>query len=68
MERREFVKNSGRWVILGGIGIITAILAINHQIAGAAECKVSPVCKGCQKFTHCNLPQAEKQRENGKES
>jgi len=61
MKRREFFKQGGRWVILSGIGLMTAFLAANHKIVNAEECAVSTVCKSCGKFSRCELPQAKKQ-------
>ncbi|NQU86742.1 MAG: hypothetical protein HQ541_13370 [Mariniphaga sp.] len=68
MKRREFVKNSGRWLILGGIGAIVIYFSVNNRIASASECTISPVCNSCNRFAKCALPQAEKQKEDGKES
>jgi hypothetical protein len=65
MNRRDFFRQGGRWVILSGIGLMTAFLAANHKIVNAEECTVSTVCKNCGKFGRCELPQAKKQL-NGK--
>jgi hypothetical protein len=68
MNRKEFIRNSGRWVILGAIGIFTAYLATNKRIVKESECKVSTGCNNCNKFTKCSLPQADKQRNDGEKS
>ena len=58
MKRREFFTQGVRWVILSGIGLMTAFLGANHKIVNADECAVSTVCKSCGKFGRCELPKA----------
>jgi hypothetical protein len=65
MNRKEFFKESGRWVILSGIGLITTLLALDHKIVRAEECSESVQCKNCGKQKKCSLPKA-KQQLNGK--
>jgi len=61
MNRKEFFKQGGRWIILSGIGLMTAFLAANHKIVSAEECQVASQCKNCGKYGRCELPQAKKQ-------
>jgi hypothetical protein len=66
MNRRAFFQNGGRWMLLGGIGIFAGWLALNNKVSVSEECNVSPVCSNCRLFKGCKLPQAKKQREDGK--
>jgi hypothetical protein len=66
MDRKEFFRQSGRWIILSGIGLVTTLLALDHKIVMAEECGESSPCKYCGKNKECNLPKA-KQQLNGKE-
>lgn len=61
MNRKEFFIQSGRWVILSGIGIVTTILALDQKIVLAEDCKESSPCKYCGKNKDCNLPKAKHQ-------
>lgn len=65
MNRRDFFRHGGRWIILSSFGLMTAFLAANHKIVSAEECPVEPQCKNCGKYSRCELPQAKKQL-NGK--
>lgn len=64
MKRKEFIKTTGRLLILGGITASTGYLLLNKKVS--ASCSVSPTCENCGKFQKCELPQAEEVR-NGKE-
>jgi hypothetical protein len=66
MNRRVFFQNSGRWLFLGGMGVLAGWLAMNGKVSSAEECNVSPVCKDCKLSKGCKLPQAKKQRKDGK--
>ena len=68
MDRKEFFQQSGRLIILSGIGLMTAFLAVNHKIVRAEECPVSPLCKNCGKFSTCELPQAKRTGNRQQES
>ncbi|NOY95264.1 MAG: hypothetical protein GXO81_02590 [Chlorobi bacterium] len=68
MDRKEFIHSSGRWLLLAIIGLVTGFLALNKRIEKDPECVVLPVCRGCNQFSKCTLPQADKQRGNGEES
>jgi len=57
MKRKDFIKTTGRLLILGGITTFTGYLLVNNKVT--ASCKVSPTCENCGKFSKCNLPQAE---------
>ena len=66
MNRKDFFKQGGRWVILSGIGMFSAFLAFHQKIVTPENCSVAPQCKNCGKFAQCELPKANKERKNGK--
>jgi len=66
MNRKDFFKQGGRLAILSGIGIMSAILAYNQKIETPENCSVAPQCKYCGKFNQCTLPQADKEKKNGR--
>ena len=61
MNRKEFFMQSGRWIILSGIGLVTTILALDHKIVLAEDCRETAPCKYCGKNKQCNLPKAKQQ-------
>ena len=66
MNRKDFFEHGGRWVLLSGIGMLSAFLVSNQKIVTPENCSVAPQCKNCGKLNQCTLPQAVKERENGK--
>lgn len=66
MNRKDFFKHGGRWAILSGIGMLSAFLAYNQKIATPENCSVAPQCKNCGKYAQCTLPQANKEKDDGK--
>ncbi len=66
MNRKDFFKNGGRWAILSGIGLLSAFLAYNQKIVTPENCSVASQYKNCSKYAQCELPQANKERKNGK--
>jgi len=66
MNRKDFFKQGGRWVILSGIGLLSVFLASNQKIVTPDNCSVAPQCKSCGKYAQCELPQADKERKDGK--
>ncbi|MCY1720895.1 hypothetical protein OU798_11100 [Prolixibacteraceae bacterium Z1-6] len=64
MNRKEFIKTSGRLLILVGIAASAGYLVVNHKVS--ASCSVSPTCKNCGKATNCVNPEAKEVRD-GKE-
>jgi hypothetical protein len=61
MDRKEFFKESGRWIILSGIGLVTTLLALDHKIVRAEDCPETSQCRNCRKLRECNLPKAKQQ-------
>jgi len=66
MNRKEFFKHGGRLAILSGIGMLSAFLAYHQKIVTPENCSLAPQCKNCGKYAQCELPQANKERKNGK--
>ena len=66
MNRKDFFKQSGRWVILSGIGLFGVYLTSNQKIVTPENCSVAPQCKNCGKYAQCTLPQAKKVKSDGK--
>jgi len=60
MKRKEFIKTTGRLLLLGGITTSAGYLVVNKKVT--ASCAVSPTCENCGKFQKCELPQAEEVR------
>lgn len=67
MNRKEFLKNSGRWAILTGFGIMAAFFAAKNKITIEPETCTTGSCSRCSKFVNCELPLAKIQQENGKQ-
>ncbi len=67
MNRKDFFKHGGRWAFLTCIGLLSVFLSYNKKIV-TTDCSVVPFCKNCGKFVKCELPQANKQRRDGKRS
>jgi len=66
MDRKEFFRNSGRWVFLGALAFVAGYFLANRQISGQPECPVSKRCINCSRFSGCPLPQANKLKGNGR--
>jgi hypothetical protein len=58
MERREFMRKGGRFLLLGGMAAGSAYLVINGQVEKSATCKIASHCKGCSKLSACSDDQA----------
>jgi len=69
MDRKEFIRNSGRWMILGALVVFTGGLATRNRISAKGDaCRItSGRCRGCAILTSCNLPDAVKYRNNEKD-
>ncbi|HOI49154.1 MAG TPA: hypothetical protein PK167_07610 [Prolixibacteraceae bacterium] len=65
MERRDFFRNSGRWLILAGMALTTGLLVVNRRVQHGPACKIAENCRNCGRWESCGEPQAKNQRENG---
>ena len=66
MDRKEFFRHGGRWVILSGIGLLSAFLITGQKVVSPDKCSDGPLCRNCGKYIKCALPQADHERKNGK--
>ena len=59
-NRREFLRSSGRNVILLGMVIIFGKLLLRKPSAGLQnqKCANNGICAGCRTYSKCELPQA----------
>ena len=62
MNRKEFIKRTGRLLLLGGITATSGYLILNKKVT--ASCTKSDACSKCGEFAKCELPQAQQQKEN----
>ena len=60
MNRKEFIKTTGRILILGGIATSAGYLLVNKKVT--ANCSVSPTCKTCSKSSNCENPTVKEER------
>lgn len=67
MDRKEFIRISGRWMILGLMTAFSAGLILKRRVSAAGECSISDPCSQCASLSSCNLPEAVKYRKDGKE-
>jgi hypothetical protein len=60
-SRREFVKDCLRFGAGGGLIVIGAILGFrdDNPEDRAGDCTLKNPCRGCSKYTGCNLPRAQ---------
>jgi len=57
--RREFLRDGLRYVALGGLAAISARLAARRAGLPAGQvCIGAGLCRGCEAFEDCGLPQA----------
>jgi len=60
MNRKDFIKTTGRLLILGGMVTSAVYLVANNKVTAA--CSVSPTCKNCGKVSACINPEVKKER------
>ncbi len=66
MNRNEFLRSIGRASILGGIGLLLAVFYKNDKITSYSDCTDNFFCKKCKSLNNCSLPEALKERNNGR--
>jgi heme A synthase len=62
MDRKIFIKTTGRILILSGLAAATGYLVETEKVDTA--CSVSPACQKCGQFAKCKLPKAMEARQN----
>jgi hypothetical protein len=60
MKRKEFIKTTGRLLLLGGIAASAGYLVVNKKVS--ASCSVSPTCENCGKVSNCVNPEVKQER------
>jgi hypothetical protein len=60
MKRKEFIRTTGRLLLLGGITASAGYLVVNKKVSAA--CSVSPTCKNCGKVSACVNPDVKEER------
>jgi len=68
MNRKEFIRTSGRYIILVGLTVLTGGLALKNKVsANKKTCSISKgPCSECASFTSCTLPEAVKLKNDEK--
>jgi positive regulator of sigma E activity len=64
MNRKDFIKTTGRFFILGGMAAATGYLVVNQQVE--SSCPVSSACQKCGQFSECELQEARKLKDKPK--
>ena len=58
ISRREFLRGGVRYALLAGLAALTVRnVATRSRLAGQT-CTNQGICRGCQSFAGCGLPQA----------
>lgn len=66
MDRREFIRFSGRWLMFGLLVVFSGLLFYRRQIGSKNTCTIADYCRRCGSLTTCTLPEALKYRKNEK--
>jgi hypothetical protein len=67
MDRKEFIRSSLRWSILGLLVVFSGVLFYRRQIIPKKRCHLADQCRYCGSLTICTLPEALKYRKNEEE-
>jgi hypothetical protein len=67
MDRKEFIRISGRWMILSLVVVFGAGLIIKRRVSTGSTCNISDPCSKCGSLSSCNLPKAVKYKKNEQE-
>lgn len=51
VSRREWLRASARWAVLGGLGLLTGGLVARRSVASG--CTVAPDCRVCRRRRGC---------------
>jgi len=62
--RREWLRSVTRWVMLGGLGVLAAVLVARRpNQSGSDDCGRRLPCRQCGLMAHCRRPRARDARE-----
>jgi hypothetical protein len=57
--RRQFLRDGLRYIMLGGLAVVSGKLAARQGARPAGQvCLSAGICRGCAAFEDCGLPQA----------
>ena len=65
MNRRIFIENTGRAILLSGLALVGGILISRRQVSSDAGCSANYQCRNCRKLNTCSLPEAEIEKHHG---
>jgi hypothetical protein len=65
MNRKEFIRISGRLLMLGLLGITSGTIFYRHQVRSGNGCNIADHCRHCRSLAICTLPEALKYKKNG---
>ncbi len=66
MSRKEFMNALARISVLSAMTAMVGIFVFRDKISVQSECTINRFCKGCGELNSCNLPRAQKMKEDGK--
>jgi hypothetical protein len=66
MKRRNFISESGRWLLLGGLLGTSGVFLYRNQFGDPENCFKNPFCKSCNQFSSCGIVTKNKESD-GKE-
>ncbi|KPK82559.1 MAG: hypothetical protein AMS27_14450 [Bacteroides sp. SM23_62_1] len=67
MNRKDFIRVSGRWMMFGLLAMTAGVLLNRKQVGSKNACRVGNYCGQCKILAGCSLPKALKYKENEKE-
>jgi hypothetical protein len=67
MKRRNFIDQTGRAFLLGGLAVLAGLLVSRRQVVKDTGCIADFQCRNCRILTDCQLPEAETERRDGYE-
>jgi len=62
MDRRNFIRHAGRYVLLTGIVALGTFSIYKRRKVPADECVLTGYCRTCTELGSCSLPQALEQK------
>ena len=65
MNRRNFIDQAGRGILLGGLAVVSGVLIARRQVSRDTRCSANFQCRNCGKLSNCQLPEAEIERKDG---
>jgi hypothetical protein len=54
MKRRNFLSESGRWLLLGGLAGASGLLLHRRRFGDPEKCFANPFCRSCNQLAACH--------------